>query len=144
MSYSIQEDPTRGTGSSRRAVLATGMAGLALTAAGCTAYGKEEPPGEGVDVELGPASEVPEGGSKIYPEAKVIVSQPAVGRYLAFSAVCTHQGCTVNRLEETEAVCPCHGSRFKAADGTVATGPATEPLAPAAVRLVGDKLYLTG
>ncbi|GAA3667531.1 FAD-dependent oxidoreductase [Arthrobacter ginkgonis] len=51
------------------------------------------------------------------------------GRFLAVSATCTHQGCTVefNPVEATWD-CPCHGSRF-ATDGSVIQGPAAENLA---------------
>ena len=47
----------------------------------------------------------------------------------AFSGRCTHLGCHIDRIVAGEAVCPCHGSRFRA-DGTVAMGPATRPLTP--------------
>ena len=45
----------------------------------------------------------------------------------AFSAICTHQGCTV-RAEEEDLYCPCHGSKFALTDGSVISGPAEEPL----------------
>jgi len=127
--------------SSRRTVLATGAAGLALAATGCGTYGKLTP-AEAGDKVIGKAADVPVGGSKVFPEAKVIVSQPAAGQYVALSAVCTHQGCTVNKIEGAEAACPCHGSRFKVADGSVARGPASSPLPPATVELRGDDLFL--
>ena len=39
--------------------------------------------------------------------------------------------------------CPCHGSAFRIADGSVATGPAARPLPAAGVTLDGDTIRLT-
>lgn len=49
---------------------------------------------------------------------------------VAFSSICTHQGCTVDwDPDEQVLACPCHGSRFDAADGAkVIAGPAETPL----------------
>lgn len=47
----------------------------------------------------------------------------------AFLARCTHLGCRIDRVIGDEAVCPCHGSRYRS-DGSVATGPATKALTP--------------
>ena len=46
----------------------------------------------------------------------------------AFSATCTHQGCTVGPVRDGRIVCPCHGSEFDARTGAVVRGPATRPL----------------
>jgi Rieske Fe-S protein len=55
------------------------------------------------------------------------VYRGAGGAIHAFSGRCTHLGCRIDRVIGDEAVCPCHGSRYKA-DGTVAAGPASRPL----------------
>lgn len=72
------------------------------------------------------SADVPEGLTVV---DSVLVHRGQGGGIQAFSCRCTHLGCHINRIAEGEAVCPCHGSRFRA-DGTVATGPATKPLTP--------------
>jgi Rieske Fe-S protein len=53
---------------------------------------------------------------------------------VAWSSTCTHNGCTVGWDAAAEQLlCPCHGSRFDPADGTVLQGPARQPLPPVAV-----------
>jgi cytochrome b6-f complex iron-sulfur subunit len=50
------------------------------------------------------------------------------GDFVAYSAICTHQGCTV-KYTNNQLACPCHGSVFDPADGAaVVTGPAETPL----------------
>jgi cytochrome b6-f complex iron-sulfur subunit len=62
------------------------------------------------------------------------------GDFAAFSAVCTHQGCTV-AYKEGNLVCPCHGSTFDPADGAaVVTGPATRPLPEIPVKVQGGEV----
>ena len=56
-----------------------------------------------------------------------IVYRGADGAIHAYSNRCTHLGCRIDRIVGDEAVCPCHGSRYRA-DGTVTAGPATRPL----------------
>jgi Rieske Fe-S protein len=57
------------------------------------------------------------------------------GTIRVFSGRCTHLGCRIDRIVGDEAVCPCHGSRYRA-DGTVAAGPANRALTP--LRLEAD------
>lgn len=56
-----------------------------------------------------------------------VVFRGADGAVRAYSARCTHFGCRIDRVVGDEAVCPCHGSRFRA-DGSAAVGPASRPL----------------
>ena len=91
------------------------------------------------------ATQVQEGGTAIAREADVAPGsaveftdtesgQPAVlvhlqdGNFAAYSAVCTHQGCTV-AYRNGNLACPCHGSVFDpAAGGAVVSPPANTPL----------------
>ena len=51
------------------------------------------------------------------------------GDFVAYSAVCTHAGCTV-AYKNAQLACPCHGSIFDPANGAeVVSGPAQTPLA---------------
>lgn len=62
----------------------------------------------------------------------VIVAQPEAGTVVAFSAICTHKGCTV-APEDGILKCPCHGSTYDQATGDNTGGPAPEPLPEIAV-----------
>lgn len=56
----------------------------------------------------------------------------------ALELACTHLGCPLELDRATgQLACPCHGSRF-ALDGAVLAGPATRPLAAAAMRRDAD------
>jgi len=91
---------------------------------------------------LGAASDIPVGGGAVYAAAKVVVTQPASGQYKAFSAVCTHVGCIVNKVANGTIGCPCHGSEFTIASGAVVTGPAPAPLPARQVTIVGGQVIL--
>ena len=78
---------------------------------------------------LGPVSDVPVGGGKVFQDAKIVVTQPTAGQYKGFTAVCTHAGCIVRTVENNTIDCPCHGSKYNATDGSVVGGPAPAPLA---------------
>lgn len=86
--------------------------------------------------------EIPDGGGLILADEGVVLSRTA-GEVQGFSATCTHQGCTVNAIEDGLIVCPCHLSRFDLRTGEPVAGPASRPLPPVAVTVRGDDV-LTG
>jgi thiosulfate dehydrogenase [quinone] large subunit len=82
---------------------------------------------------IGLASSVPLGGAREFTDPAqgipAYVVRPSEDSYVAFSAVCTHMGCTVGFFQPAlQFRCPCHGSIFSAATGEVLQGPATSPL----------------
>lgn len=82
---------------------------------------------------IGLASDVPLGGAREFTDPAqgipAYVVRPAEDSYVAFSAVCTHMGCTVGFFQPAlQFRCPCHGSIFSAATGEVLQGPASSPL----------------
>ena len=60
----------------------------------------------------------------------------------AYSATCTHQGCTVGYNPAGKTLdCPCHGSTFDPANGgAVLGGPAPSPLPKYSVAIVGNSI----
>ena len=151
-------------GSTRRTVLATGA--VALVAAGCgtgnnnsgskstgsvspgSGTTSPSPPASpspqtaGAGPELARTSDIPEGGGKIFKGPKVVVTQPTKGDFKAFSAICTHEGCTVAKVADGTIDCPCHGSRFRITDGSVANGPASRPLPAKHITVEGKSIHL--
>lgn len=74
---------------------------------------------------VGKPNDFPPGSQRFIPEQRLylVSTEKGIG---AISAICTHLGCTVGRVEWGYQ-CPCHGSRFDAA-GRVLRGPAPTPL----------------
>jgi Rieske Fe-S protein len=79
-------------------------------------------------------------GVVVLDDAAIVVSRTPDGRVQGFSAVCTHQGCTVG-VSGRVLECPCHGSRFAADTGAVLHGPAARPLAPVPVEVRNGEVY---
>ncbi|WP_372406827.1 Rieske (2Fe-2S) protein [Streptomyces luteireticuli] len=128
---------------SRRTLLrGAALAGVAgLGAAACDGKtGAKASSTPTAPVELGPASEVPVGGAKLYREERLLVAQPVKGQFKAFSAECTHAGCVLATVDAGVAACGCHGSRFDVKTGKVLQGPAGDPLPAVPVRAKGGRL----
>jgi cytochrome b6-f complex iron-sulfur subunit len=63
------------------------------------------------------------------------------GDFVAYSAVCTHQQCTV-AYQNGQLACPCHGSIFDPANGAaVVSGPAQRPLPEVPVEVRGGNVF---
>ena len=83
-----------------------------------------------------------------FPFTDAATGQPAVlvhlesGEFVAYSAVCTHQTCTVAyQPQARKLACPCHGAVFDPAkDATVEVGPAPAPLPPIEVEVKGGEI----
>lgn len=64
-------------------------------------------------------------------------------KYLAFTAVCTHLGCTVQyRPDLHEIWCPCHNGKYDL-HGRNISGPPPKPLTEFDVHVQGDDIYVS-
>jgi thiosulfate dehydrogenase [quinone] large subunit len=80
---------------------------------------------------IGLSSEVPVGQATTFTfdSLPAYVVRPKADEFVGFSAICTHQGCTVNYVHSVQQFqCPCHGSVYSALTGEVVSGPAPLPL----------------
>lgn len=91
---------------------------------------------------LASTSDIPVGGGKVFTDQKVVVVQPSTGEFVAYTAVCTHQGCIVAEVSDGTIVCPCHGSMYSIEDGSVTGGPAPAPLEEKPITVEGDNITL--
>ncbi|MBD0292525.1 MAG: Rieske 2Fe-2S domain-containing protein [Jiangellaceae bacterium] len=140
----------------RHVLLGAGALGVASVLAACggdsetggPAEATAEPPagtsaaptGDGAAGELVAVTDVPVGGGVIVAAEKVVVTQPSAGEFRGFSSTCTHQACQVTSVMDGQIRCECHGSRYSIEDGSVAGGPAPEPLPEVPVSVRGDQV----
>src|SRR5437773_2704406 len=69
-------------------------------------YGASAGGGSGTGRELTPLDRVPSGGGVVVASADVVVVRDQQGDVRAFSATCTHQGCTVTSVSGGAIHCP--------------------------------------
>lgn len=141
-----EKDTTHTTSLDRRTMLrGAAVGGVALPLLAACGGGEEAASGgqgSGGGSGTVAASDVPVGGGTILKDQEVVVTQPRKGDYKAFTAICTHQGCTVTKVEGGQIVCPCHGSHFSIEDGSVESGPAPSPLEEVPVTIKGGEVRL--
>jgi thiosulfate dehydrogenase [quinone] large subunit len=93
---------------------------------------------------LGSASQLPRGQAATYSDPSDgrpdIVIRDSSGKLTAFSAVCTHAGCTVG-YSNGQIACPCHGGTYDPKTGAVTGGPPPSPLARKKVIESGGDIY---
>lgn len=164
MTEAVGPHPSEVGGLPRRQVLAVGaMSAFGLVAlGGCSSGGAKTNSGSGARTTSAPPppsasasapagatgakplaalANVPVGGavSATGPDGPIIVAQPTAGKVVAFSAICTHMGCTVAPAGK-QLHCPCHGSVYDAATGKNLSGPAPRPLSPVSVHVAGGQV----
>lgn len=94
---------------------------------------------------VAPASALPVGQARQFTDpatgAPAWALRPSSSKVVAFSAICTHAGCTVGYdPSAAEFVCPCHGGRFSATTGAVLGGPPPSPLRQIPARIVNNEI----
>ncbi|MBV9144245.1 MAG: Rieske (2Fe-2S) protein [Pseudonocardiales bacterium] len=112
----------------RRAVVAGPGVLVAAAALAACASNTDQGAAAGAGKRLASTGDIPVGGGTVFASKKIVVTQPVPGTFRAFSAICTHQGCLVTTVADGTIDCPCHGSRYAIADGSVVGGPAPRPL----------------
>ena len=134
----------------RGALAGIGVVGVAAAVAACGggsggtsgSGGSGAGGSSGGSTALGTTSEIPVGGGKIFTAEKVVVTQPTKGEFKGFSAICTHMGCTVDKIADGTIDCPCHGSKYSVTDAHVVHGPAPKPLPAKNIKVANGKITL--
>ena len=122
------------------AILGRPASGRPASSQPASAQPSSPQPASGQPPSLALTSDVPAGGGKILADKKIVITQPRAGSFQAFTAICTHQGCTVSSVSGGTINCPCHGSKFSLTNGSVVAGPAPSALAPVSIKVQGTSI----
>lgn len=101
--------------------------------------------GRTVTVNVDPAGALGSSGGVAVIETSLgpfLIARTGPAAFNVLTAVCTHEACTVNGYNGLLFVCPCHNSKYTT-DGTVANGPAFQPLRRYAATFAGTTLTFT-
>lgn len=131
----------------RRSVIeASLVAGAAVTLVSCGSGDKAQdlPESTGTATDAIAAAKLPvQGTASVTVDGRgYLLYRPDESTVLAYTSVCTHQGCKVGTGSGEVFECPCHGSQFSKSDGSVAQGPAKKSLARFAAAIEGDKVKI--
>ncbi len=104
----------------------------------------QESTAETVTLPVNPASVKPNSGQifRFGSEPGILIRTPD-GQLRAFSAVCTHLGCTVQyRPDLMQIWCACHNGHYNL-NGVNVSGPPPRPLTPYAVNVLGNQIVVS-
>ena len=121
---------------------AAGPSSAAASSAAASSAPASSAPASAAADALAATSAIPVGSGKIFAGQKVVVTQPSAGEFKAFSAICTHLGCTVSQVSNGTIDCPCHGSQYNITTGAVVAGPAPSPLPAKQINVSGGSIFL--
>ncbi len=98
------------------------------------------------DVTLEGAQKLPAGSVMVFrfgPYPAMLIHHEG-GEWVAFNAVCTHLGCTVQyHPEQKKIVCACHGGQYDAKTGDNIAGQPPKPLTKFAVKVNDDSVTVS-
>jgi len=97
-------------------------------------------------VDVGAVKDFPLGTGKNFKFGSMpaLLTHTKDGEFHAFSAICTHLGCTVQFRDDMQKIwCACHGGCYDAATGKNISGPPPKPLKPLKVTVAGDKVTVS-
>jgi Rieske Fe-S protein len=119
-----------------------GFLGGSLAAIGALVFSRTQSASAASPKKIVKASKFPVGSSQKFVAANgapAFLFRTKSGVF-AYSAICTHQGCTVDYLKAgKKLVCPCHGGSFDPFDSAKpVAGPANRPLDKIAVSIKND------
>ena len=95
--------------------------------------------GEPARFRVGKPETFPSGTRLPFTRQRVTLIRTGAG-IAAISNTCTHLGCVI-QTTDIGFDCPCHGSKFEL-DGSVAHGPAVQPLTPVAITVRGTSIVV--
>jgi Rieske Fe-S protein len=72
----------------------------------------------------------------------VLAARTAQDSFVALTAICTHEGCTITGYQSQVYTCPCHGSQYST-NGQVLKGPALRSLRQFATQFANNTLTIT-
>jgi nitrite reductase/ring-hydroxylating ferredoxin subunit len=136
----VTHEPQADSLATRRGMLAgVGLVGLAGAITACGGGASSSTPAANA---LATTGQIPVGSGMIFSSQQVVVTQPTAGEFKAFSAICTHMGCIVNKVSNGTIDCPCHGSQYNITTGDVVAGPAPKPLPAKQIKVSGGSIFL--
>jgi Rieske Fe-S protein len=100
--------------------------------------------GRSVTVGVGSGSPLAATGSSALVRSSIgdfLVARTSADAFVALTAVCTHENCTITGVSGPAFVCPCHGSRFDQSGGVI-SGPARTSLRQFGTQLASDVLTI--